>query len=396
MDPHTYLIQGLLLPELKLENVRALSPSSRLIVAIKQRKGAVCVKCANFSCTLYDKRRVVLRDAPIHGKQIILEVFKQRYYCKQCKRAFTESLPGVMPKKRTTQRYRTGVYWAAENFTDLKRVCKAYRCSPGFVYKAYYEKLDLKSRMHNRYPFTSHIGIDEHAFGRKKGLGKSQFVTMVVDHNNKKLREVALGKTHAELTSQLQNIPGRENVKLITLDMSDSYKSFAKSFFPNAKIVADRFHVQRLIQPVIHEARMALIGDKRRNPVRVLMNKNRSKLKYYERGALDQWLSVNPEMKEIYLFKEAITRLYRIRGFNKAENAFNKLTDELAKSKIKPLHKLRKTFMRWREEILNYFKYRITNARVEGFNNVAKVIKRRAYGFRSYKNYRLRLLNACS
>ncbi len=49
--------------------------------------------------------------------------------------------------------------------------------------------------------------------------------------------------------------------------------------------------------------------------------------------------------------------------------------------------------MKWREEILNYFKTGLTNARVEGYNNVAKSVKKRAYGYKSFKNYRLRLLD---
>ncbi|MCM0605929.1 MAG: transposase [Xanthomonadaceae bacterium] len=79
-----------------------------------------------------------------------------------------------------------------------------------------------------------------------------------------------------------------------------------------------------------------------------------------------------------------------------AEIYFQKLIDQLALTENPHLKTFRRTLIRWRNEILNFFKYRLTNARVEGFNNVAKVIKRRAYGFRSFENYKLRLLNACS
>jgi transposase len=52
--------------------------------------------------------------------------------------------------------------------------------------------------------------------------------------------------------------------------------------------------------------------------------------------------------------------------------------------------------LKWKEEILAYFYTRLTNGRTEGFNNKAKLVKRRAYGYRSFRNYRLRLLNACA
>ncbi len=41
-------------------------------------------------------------------------------------------------------------------------------------------------------------------------------------------------------------------------------------------------------------------------------------------------------------------------------------------------------------------KRRITVGGDKGFNLKAKLVKRRAYGYRSFRNYRLRLLNACA
>ncbi len=52
--------------------------------------------------------------------------------------------------------------------------------------------------------------------------------------------------------------------------------------------------------------------------------------------------------------------------------------------------------MRWRREVLAYWQTRATNGMTEGFNGKAKLVKRRAYGYRSFTNYRLRLLNACA
>jgi transposase len=72
------------------------------------------------------------------------------------------------------------------------------------------------------------------------------------------------------------------------------------------------------------------------------------------------------------------------------------MTDKMAFSELPEIRTLRRTLMRWRCEILAYFASGLTNGRTEGFNNKAKVVKRRAYGYRSFRNYRLRLLNACA
>jgi transposase len=58
------------------------------------------------------------------------------------------------------------------------------------------------------------------------------------------------------------------------------------------------------------------------------------------------------------------------------------------------LETFRRTLLRWRREIVAYFGTGLTNARTECFNNKAKLVKKRAYGYGSFRNYRLRLLNA--
>ncbi|MAF90014.1 MAG: ISL3 family transposase, partial [Bdellovibrionaceae bacterium] len=115
---------------------------------------------------------------------------------------------------------------------------------------------------------------------------------------------------------------------------------------------------------------------------------------YWERKTLWEYLERYPELKELYAFKESLHGFYRIKGYKRAQSALTKMTDRMAKSKLKEIKTLRKTLMKWRNEILNYFKTGITNARTEGFNNVAKVLKRNGYGYSSFENYRLRVLNS--
>jgi transposase len=50
------------------------------------------------------------------------------------------------------------------------------------------------------------------------------------------------------------------------------------------------------------------------------------------------------------------------------------------------------TIVRWLDEIIAYFDNRTTSGVVEGINNKLKLIKRSAYGFRNFDNFRLRCL----
>ena len=387
------LARFLLLPELKLIAWNKQGDATNEVLARKESRTEVCPKCATSSSSVYDTRSVVLKDAPVRGKAVRLTVIKRRFFCRACRKPFTEPISGVGKGHRTTARLRRDVLWAAENFSDLKKVRRAYRCSSGFIYKILFEQLDLRVRRKINYPWPKDIGIDEHFFTRRRG--RAEFVTVFTDHNNKRLREVAFGKTKDELKYQVQDVEGRGNVKNVTLDMSDTYRSFVREFFPNAEMIADKFHVLRLLTPAINKARVQITGDKRKSPLRWLLLKPRYKLKYFERDAIDRWLIDYPELKELYWAREMMFNFYRIKGMDRAQQALTRLTDHLADSKIKAIRKLRRTLMSWRTEILNYFKTGLTNARTEGFNNVAKLVQKRAYGYKSFENYRLRLLNAC-
>ena len=60
-----------------------------------------------------------------------------------------------------------------------------------------------------------------------------------------------------------------------------------------------------------------------------------------------------------------------------------------------PLQKVQRTLRQHKKEILHSFKYEAyTNGPVEGTNNKIKVIKRVAYGFRNFANFRIRILLA--
>ena len=111
--------------------------------------------------------------------------------------------------------------------------------------------------------------------------------------------------------------------------------------------------------------------------------------------AVNRFCRENPSVREIYKFKQRINGFYRIKGFKQDGRVLTKITDDMANSKIKELQTLRKTLMKWRREILQYFKTGLTNARTEGFNRKAKLIQRMACGYRSHRNYRLRALYAC-
>ena len=385
----------ILLPELRWGKFHRPSRASWHYHCQKISAFEVCPKCATPSACVYDHRNVKIKDAPIRGKGVWLIIRKRRFWCNPCNKPFTEPIQGILPKKRTTQRYRRSILWACENFSDLKQVQRAYRCSADFIYRVLYEQLERK-RKRLLCPWPKTIGIDEHHFRRHPKGQWREFATTVIDYNRKCIKEVVAGKSILDLKTDLAYIPGKENVKNVICDLADPYKTFAKEFFPNAKVIADKFHVLRLLHPPINKERKNITGDKRTLPIRKLLLKDSRKINWEIRKGIWIWLEKYPKLKELYHYKEALHRFYRIKGYERAKQVLQKILDQMANSTLKEIKRLRYTLLRWRQEILNYFKTRLTNGRTEGFNNRAKLIKRRAYGYKNFNNYRLRLLNACN
>ena len=392
MDPNwKSTFKFILLPELKIISHWQSDKFRTRYKCAKESQFEVCPKCATPSYSVHDRRWVQVEDQPIRGSGVRLHILKRRFRCPGCKKVFTEPIAGIRKGFKTTQRFRLGLQWACENFSDLHSVQRAYNCSAGLVYKVFYEQLERKLRERKNNPWPATIGIDEHSF--RRGFRSKEFATIFVDYPNKKIFEVGLGKTAVGLAADFAHVPGRELVRNVVLDMSDPFKKFAKEFFPQARLIADHFHVIRLLNPVINKARTEITGDTRTNPVRKLLLMNGRRLEYFERHALRTWLDLHPKLKELYDYKEALHSLYRCRGYKRARAALIRLLNHMAGSNLPEIQKLRKTLMKWKTEILNYFATGITNGRTEGFNNLAKLLQKRAFGFRSFTNYRLRLLN---
>lgn len=385
------LSRFLLLPELKLLKTHSKGKTLFLFVE-KTRQIEVCGRCATPSRISYGRRVVRVKDEPVRGRQIILNIRKRRYFCKPCKRPFSETVPGIWPKRRTTQRYRASLLYACQRFSNLSQVGRDFRCSPSLVYKVFYEQLELKLRMYQP-PWPKAVGIDEHFFSRKSGY--TEFTTVFADLTKSRLREAVHGKDKKTVLSQVNHIDGRNEVKWACIDMSDTYRSLVRELFPNAHIVADKFHVLRLLNNALIRERKNIAGFKQDLKTRKLLLTNRSRLDYFKRSDIDFYLRDKPNLRELYEFKERLYTLYRTKGTDRARKALDDLITLAKASFCAEVQRLGRTLKNWRNEILNYFESGLTNARTEAFNNSGKLVMKRAYGYRSHKNYRLRLLSAC-
>src|SRR5690606_2579726 len=101
---------------------------------LKTSEMEVCPKCATPSKTIYDHVYVRIKDTPIRDRRILLAIKKRRFFCKSCKKPFTEPVAGIKKGFRTTDRFRRHIMWCADNFANLHDVEKQLEISSWLVH----------------------------------------------------------------------------------------------------------------------------------------------------------------------------------------------------------------------------------------------------------------------
>lgn len=387
------IAESLLSKELKFIASKAYRNGYLWDVVKLRNKFEVCPKCGSQSSVRCGRVSATVREAPLRVKPLWLKIHKHRYFCRTCRKPFTESVDCVWPKRRTTHHFRKAVADDCENYVNLSRVRKHHSCSSGFLYKVHYDLLKKKYNQRKNLNWPTVLGIDEHFFSRRNGY--TEFATVFCDLKKKRLFEMCHGKDKKSILEQVGSIGGRDAVKIVVIDLSNGYLSLVKELFPYAHIVADKFHALRLITPALLKVRKDIHGHRQDLYKRRLLLKNREDLDYFVRSEMDSYLEKYPELNELYRVKEKLRMFYRCKGVNKAKINLQRLVDELHFSSLEPLQRLRRTLIKWKDQLLNYFENRWTNGFTEATNGNAKALQRRARGYKNFVNYRLKTLNAC-
>jgi len=242
------------------------------------------------------------------------------------------------------------------------------------------------------------LGIDEHFFTRRQG-----YATTFCDLANHKVFDVVLGRSEASLEGYLERLKGKDQVELVCMDLSVTYRAIVKKYFPNARIVADRFHVIRLVNHHFLTCWKQIDPQGARNRgLLSLMRRHEDNLKSPEQaGRLRAYLAERPALEAIYDFKQNLCKILlekhcKAKKCKVLAKRFLQSVSELLDSKLSPLVALGQTLNAWQEEIATMWRFTKNNAITEGFHNKMETITRQAYGFRNFENYRLRVRVMCS
>ncbi|MBF0780604.1 MULTISPECIES: transposase, partial [unclassified Granulicatella] len=201
-------------------------------------------------------------------------------------------------------------------------------------------------------------------------------------------------------------------VKTITIDMSFPYIAFIKTYFPNAAIHIDKFHLVQALTRELNRHRVSvmnrykvhnrpLYNQFKRYWKLFLLSPDKLNAQIYTKMPLFKTLT-NTQNIVTYLLShdEVLKNSYELmHDLLEAIRQGDKLQfDELllsARNQSIALGLRRQigTFKRLLPYIHNTFNApQLSNGSIEGLNNKIKVLKRNAFGYRSFTYFRARIL----
>lgn len=392
MPPEAKEVLGL--PD--LNHIETHYGNQRILIQGLLRNRPPCPRCGHGHVRVKASFPRVLRHLRLGNQLVRVRFISHKFHCQGCLRYFNLCIQGTRPKKRSSEAFRMEVFERHHGGVTQKQIADTHEIShatverwyQGFIQARYGE---LKGKQTPRV-----IGIDEHFFTKKKG-----YATTLVDLKNHTVFDVVLGRSELSLEGYLRKLPNKHRVRIVVMDLSSTYRSIVKKHFPNAMIVADRFHVVRLIgqQFLKTWSQFDPVGRKNRGLLS-LMRRHEKNLKPEQREKLERYFAEFPHLKTIWEFKQRLHSLMRLKMLSKqstwhAIHDFLQMIRQLKQSPIEALRTLGETLSSWRNEVGRMWRFSKTNSITEGLHNKMEMISRRAFGFRNFENYRIRVLALC-
>ena len=247
------------------------------------------------------------------------------------------------------------------------------------------------------------IGIDEICWRKRK----DKFVTLVYQLDQGKRRLLWIGpdrtaKTFREFFDWLGAARSRQ-LRFICSDMWKPYLAVIAEKATGAVNILDRFHIMSHMSKAIDEVRADETKELKKKGKEPLLTKSRwcllkrpKNLTEKQVDRLKDLLACNLRTVRAYLLKEDFQRFWGYSSPAWAGKFLDAWCTRTMRSKIKPMKKVAKMLRAHRPLLLNWFRAKNTIALgcVEGFNNKAKVVTKRSYGFRTYDGLKIALYHA--
>lgn len=388
---HNNFITNLLdLKDVKVTKLRNRKNRIRIHIELPVREHT-CPCCHAKTSKIHDYRFQLIKDIPIYYKDTFIYYRKRRYVCKQRKKRFYEKNSFLPKRARKTNRLSAFIIEQLKEKQSMKDVARLSNVSSTTISKL----LPCLATSTSYLPEV--LCIDEF----RGNAGNYKYQVSLIDGKLGKPIDIIECRHKHYLFSYFNKFSKeeRKKVKYVVMDLWLPYKDLAKTYFPNAQIVADRFHYVRYIVQAVDTIRKKVQNNLTQEERRYFKHSRKLLLSRYinltkeQRKELEYILiNYSEELRRVYNEKEELLNIIHSGEKYEAINKLNKWVKNNLESNYEVLAECAKTYTNWIKEIRNSLLVPYSNGVMEGYNNKIKVLKRIAFGFRNFQNFKARIL----
>ena len=380
-----YTTKLLDLEDVIITNVENISDQLHISIELPRRKH-ICPCCGTVTDRVHDYRMQVIKDVPL-ARDTFLHLRKRRYRC-DCGKRFFEINTFLPRYYRVTTRLVAEIMFAFKKTVSAKEIGCRYNVSSVTAMR-YFNQFNQRLTM-----LPKVISLDEF----KGNSGGQKYNSIIVDPEKRIVLDVLPNRFENNLIKYFSQFPNKNDVKYFVCDMNPHFRQVAKICFPQATIVADKYHVIRQVYWAMEKvrkneqnklsARFRKYFKKSRN----LLMKQTEKLSEEEMDRLSLMFEIAPRLADAYRIKNDFITVIRS---NSSIEGKQRLVDWLFSVEVMDLpefHDCTKAYHNWFQEIINSMDVPWTNGYIEGCNNKTKVLKRVSYGMRNFSHFRKRIL----
>jgi len=384
-----FKIQGYSIRNINIDEVR-----NRIVIDLDEISNVQSSTClydhARYDSTIQEILIGVSFGMPVYGR---IKVF--RYKCDYC---------GILTKRQTIsegkQRYSKAMSKDILRYTalmDNQSVSKLLGIPSRTIYRIDFNGLSTLCEEYEKdMSAPSILSVDEVAY--KRG---HNYATILTGYNESKVLWISKGRKSIDLKRAYKKFgKSLKNCQVVTLDFWKAYETATTKAIPKAKLVYDRFHLSRILNRKIEEERREYQKDLSKEErkyikknCRWIILKRRSNLN--EENLLDlEKLKINNEpLYEMYLLKESFLSIFSLeKERDVAQKEILNWIDNILLTEYKKLKSFARSLIKRMDDILNWFDFNISNAKSEGINNVIKTVLKRAYGYKNFDYFRMKVL----
>ena len=338
----------------------------------------------------------------VAGFPSLIRLKKRRFQCKNCRKVTVSETSLVQKNCQISEPLRQKVAQALVNRQALTHIAQDLAISTSTVHRKL-KKFTFKEDF-SRLPEI--LSIDEFSYQK----GKLAFIAQ--DFETKKIITILENRTQTTIRNYFfrYSKEARDSVKIVTVDMSGSYIPMIPKLFPNAKIVIDRFHIVQHMSRALNQTRIQLMKpfDKKSLEYRALKYYWKSVLKDSRKLSLNSFRSRT--FGETLTPKECLTEIFHLvpelKGYydlyqlllfhlqEKNADYFFDLIEEALPHLNQTFKTALRTILHYKEHVINAIELPYSNAKLEATNKLIKDIKRNAFGFRNFDNFKKRIFIA--